>query len=224
MPVYYGVSGKARKISSGYYGVNGKSELVIDKSLIPSDDYLAYNYIYKSGSTTNNFNYSIKVNQWTEILCTFIIGNSGYKGTEDIYHLNTINYANIYFNNDSPILRISKGNSSINKNLTFNKEYTLIIGKSTDGDCYLNGTKLFADTSTFSVASINILSNYGNGSNGYKNLFIKGFKVYDLMNKEDLLNLIPCISKTSNDPGMYNTIEKTFKTSSYLFQVSNTVI
>ena len=58
---------------------------------------------------------------------------------------------------------------------------------------------------------------------GAKNVFIKGFNMYDLISKKDLLKLIPCISISANTGGLYNTVDSTFK-SALNHEVSNTII
>jgi len=220
MPIYYGVNGKARLVTRGYYGVNGLSELIIDKSLVPSNDYLAFNYIYNY-LNASGLAYNIKVNQFTEFLCTFAISSNGSKTTEQIFTSGSECYADIQWSNNTPQIWVHKGSSSKSMNLTTNKEYTLIIGKNTNGDCYLDNTKLFSDINTFSKDSVYFLNGY---TNGKKNIFVKGFKVYDLINKKDLLNLIPCISNSTNIAGAYDTVSKNFKNYNTWYQVSNTII
>lgn len=220
MPVYYGVSGKARLVTRGYYGVNGLSELIIDKSLVPSNDYLAFNYIYNNNSASG-LSFNITVNQFTEFLCTFAISSNGSKTTETIFTSGSDYRADIQWSSNTPQIWVCKGSSSKSMNLTTNKEYTLIMGKNTNGDCYLDNTKLFSDITTISRDSVYLL--IGN-SNAKKNIFIKGFKAYDLINKKDLLNLIPCISNNSNTAGVYDTVSKEFEDYNTWYQVNNTVI
>jgi len=209
MPVYYGVSGKARLVTKGYYGVNGKSELIIGNNEVPSG-YIQYKYIYK----THNDSYiyiPTTINTFTQIICNFAIKSDGTTKPIGNLFYSSQYYASI----DSGACYIVKASSKYTSNaLNEKQEYTINLTKNTNGDCYFNNAKIFTNIETFSSNSyIEILD-----SGIAKTLYISGLELYNLNTQKSLLRLIPCVKINSNIAGFYDTVSKQFydNSSSYV--------
>ena len=201
MPIYYGVSGKARKVIGGYYGVNGKSELIIGNNEVPSG-YRQYKYIFK----TNNNSYiriSTTINTYTQIICNFAVQNyETNKPNGDIFYS-----SGYYARMSSGYLYIYKGSSSYrHPDLTVKKDHVINLTKNTNGDCYFDNNKIFTNIETFSNNSyIEILD-----SGSARTIYISGLELYDLNTQKSLLRLIPCVKIDDSIAGFYDTVNKQF--------------
>ena len=201
MPIYYGVSGKARKVTGGYYGVNGKSELIIGNDEVPNG-YMQFKYIYKIYNG-NYIRIPTTINTFTQIICNFAIKSyENNKPNGELFYSSGY-YANI---NSGKCHIVKTSNSYTSDALNEKQEYTMNLTKNTNGDCYFNNNKIFTNIELFSDNSyIEILD-----SGTARTVYISGLELYNLNTQKSLLRLIPCVKIDDNIAGFYDTVNKQF--------------
>ena len=203
MPIYFGVGGKAKQISSGFYGVNGKASVIYDSSVVPSG-YIPYKYLY----ATNNAA-SIEINKtfnsFCQIICNFKVIKKNSSGTSYLFKSSNIQ---VNANAGSLSFNTIKRDKSYNTTLTSGSEYSLNLTKDLSGNCYLGNTLIFTTISTFSDNYIDILQD------AYSVFYLSRFYAKNLATGTELCDLTPCIQVSSNTAGMWDTVSNSFKTES----------
>lgn len=236
MAIYIGVGDKAKKVVGGYAGLNGKAEIIYGGGSNLPSGYLPYTYLYKTSSSYDitfdilkvNNDWPYHFNTYTQVICDFQIKKpyrSRYANAniyQDLFAFNDSYSAYIYYPKNTTsgsdniyrdcYLHIRKGNQfwtsseSLQENITYNINMT----KNDSGDCYFQNQKIFSTIESIGNSnSIEILGtglSYGN-DNDYGSIYLKGLRIYDLLEKKDRANLVPA-NQTSGSvtSGLFDTI------------------
>ena len=166
--------------------------------------YIATNYVPSGGNISADITYAFTAEQFGDSMLYGIAGRTGYARYQFEYFNRTTWYAGAGISQFRNVLA-NVGNQLNTKYIAHIDDESLIV----DG-ISVNPNAIWEAVSNIFPMYLFAWNNNNNPGN-----INKGARLYTLQfmeNETTMANYIPCVRKSDNKPGMYDTVSKTFYT------------